>query len=571
MAPTTTTFRPVKVKDEIDIGSLSYPRSRTISLEPLIKRGRVRKIRHSPSLQGQSSERPPGLSRRDTDRSIVSTTPSVGVEPPRSPAPSEATIGTITTASSHSFNIIQPPLQTGILAVNSSDARSTNTSTSAHTISATTEILKQGVLPGDMIPLRILVQHTKPARGVIIATLYRQSRVDMHPAIPVTMRDGKERDNEDIFPKSRTGLGSLQFASGSPSSLFRMDLAQTSTIMIVDPTTLIADVRPSIRVPSKAIPTITNVPGDMMSFKYYVEVILDLCGKLNETRLLPSLTSNGPNFTYVAETSEQMSADWGNNILDTSEIRRTKSVACLKFSVIVGTSDSSRLSRTHFPNARSTVNVEEVGGEFSQYYEGDGYEDDWTYDGSENCQYTEQEEGAGQYYHEPTQFMPLPEPEEEVDEKTRLRREEAYLLPSQPPQEGQSSRTDNEEFAPSAPFIPGVEGVVAPHNGHVMSPSGLSTRSADTVTATAAFQTDESAEQSTSQSASEDKQELERQRLMTLVSSPPDDSAVADAAGPSGLSATAPPAPDLAGNGYPFHPLAIDHENGHEQLPVYQR
>ncbi|RAL63135.1 hypothetical protein DID88_004217 [Monilinia fructigena] len=87
---------------------------------------------------------------------------------------------------------------------------------------------------------------------------------------------GKEAErlkHEEYYPKSKTGLGGLSLSSAGSTSVFRKDLSQTFAPLIVDPTTLTAQVTASVRVPEDCFPTICGVPGQMVNFKYQVEVI----------------------------------------------------------------------------------------------------------------------------------------------------------------------------------------------------------------------------------------------------------------------------------------------------------
>ena len=578
IAPTSTCHRTVKFRDDIDISPLSAPKSRVITLEPITRRGKVKKLRQSPSIRMQVSNPTRFLARKDTDTSVPSIGRACGVQPPLSPRPSEDTVTTQTSGSSQSLQIVSNPSNTTATAIQTSDTRSTNTSSSSSTITATTEILKQGALPDDVIPIKVLVQHTKAVRGVVIVTLYRQARVDMHPAIPMG-RKGKDKvaEYEDIYPKSRTGLGGLYFANGSPSSLFRKDLAQTSTLMVVDPGTLIADVRTSIRVPQEAIPSISNVPGDMISFKYYVEVVLDLCGKLGETRFLPSLTSSGPTFTYASEAKNQLTSEWANNILDTAQIRRTKSVVSLRFSVVVGTRDSGRVfersqNGAGAPQGEAIHHLEDQDQQDYEYYEEQGY-NQWYYDESGQPLSTEYGEQDHEYQPPQTHLIPPPETDEEVDEKTRLRWQEELLLPSQPPEEGEPSNLA-QDLVPSAPFIPNIDELVSTEVGpsavrHAFAPSGMpgiSTRSADTIWATGADAGDASAFVPAGLH-NEDKQELERRRLMAHASAPPLDEAH-EVSSAQPLMPTAP----VLNEEENYNAHTLNHvQNGGEHLPQYQR
>ena len=578
MAPTSTCFQHVKFKDDRDVLHMAAPRTRLISLQPL-RRGRVKKkISQNPSVRSQPTSHPASLLRRDTGNSIASGVRSASLDPPASPVPSEDTVGTNNTASSCSYNVTQQSIQPHAGTVRSADARSTNTSSSGQTIDASIEMASHGALPGDQIPIRVTVQHTRPVKGVIIVTLFRQTRVDMHPAIPVT-RKGKEKDYEEIFPKSKTGLGALQFANGDPSRLYRMDLFQNSTFMIVDPSTLTADARTSITIPPSVIPTIDNVPGDMISLRYYVEVILDLCGKLSVGRFLPSLTSHGPSFSYVANAQTGLDNEPGTSILDTSEIRRTKSIISFKFPLVVGTRDSGR----DIESAGQAADIEAFDPTqyHSQPYSDEQYE--WDHNdeiANQQFWYDEQQEHLQPYEHHgfdpaqtpaPPHFAPPPPLDEDLDEKTRLRRQEEFLLPSQPPQEGESSGSA-QGLAPSAPFIPEdnhLDISATSRNDPLISPSGMSTRSGDTVREAPSAPTGDSAGPDDT-TFGDDKQELERQRLMSRASAPPTGAdehngvAWTDHSGPS---ASAPFIEEE--NGHASHPSDFHHAT--EALPVYQR
>lgn len=347
MIPTYTKHKKIKFQDTLDIESLNSPKSRVITLEPMSRRGKVKKVNQTASLGTQDTSSRSQLSRKNTQNSTVASAPSPLNDPPLSPAPSDDTVATTATASTQSFRQAESGSPLRKNSPDTSDGHSSQTSTSAHTITATTELPRHGALPGDSIPVRVTVSHTKPnVRGVVIATLYRLGRVDMQPALPLaTKGKDKQPEYEDVYPKSITGLGGLYFASASPSSVFRKDLSQSSTMMVVNPTTLNADITTSVRVPDAAFPTISNVPGGMISFTYHIEVVIDLFGKLGETRFLPRLTSSDPMFTPTQEGSNQLTSEWSNNILDTSQLRRNQSVVTFEMSVTVGTKDSSRRKR----------------------------------------------------------------------------------------------------------------------------------------------------------------------------------------------------------------------------------
>jgi hypothetical protein len=252
IAPTTSCYRPIKFQDSIDISHISIPKPRVISLEPILKRGRVKvKVRHASLEQTRDTPSRRQISRTNTDSSTHSNRPLSEIQPPQSPAPSEDTAVSRNSTSTNSFQVVNHTDSGYAPSRKDSEARSSTTSTSSQTITATTELERQGALPGDTIPIKVTVIHNKPnVRGLVIVTLYRQGRIDLHPAIPVASK-GKNRraEYEDIFPRSKSGLGGLHFSNGSPSSVFRKDLSQSTATMIVNPKTLTADVKTSIKLP----------------------------------------------------------------------------------------------------------------------------------------------------------------------------------------------------------------------------------------------------------------------------------------------------------------------------------
>lgn len=586
MMPTHTVFKTIKFKDSLDVEPMNTPKSRVISLEP-VKKGRPKKVKGSASVgTGDTSSRG-RLTRQDTQNSTASNpvTSTPPTNPPLSPAPSDDTVATTATTSSTSFRQVELNSQNR---KKSDDTRSTNTSGSNTAVTAVAELQRHGALPGDSIPVRVSITHTKPyVKGIVIATLYRIGRVDMHPAIPLAnLGKNKRAEYEDVYPRSKTGLGGLYFASSSPSSVFRKDLSQSSTIMVIDPVTLTSDLRTSIKVPETAFPTIANVPGGMISFTYHIEVVVDLFGKLGETRLLPRLTSSEPTFTTAMGNSNQLTHEWSNSILDTTSLRRNKNVVTFELSVTIGTLDSSRNKRTQVPLTETQpTNHHPADEEYNEeeYYEGDDY---WYYDENGQVQYYDPyyydgyngSEGYsnGDYYDQqgyehdppPAVDIPPPRPHEEVDEKTRLRRHEELLMPTQPPEEGESSSSAT-HLAPTAPVldINGEDAGESITNPPTPGPpaSVASARSADTVRP---YSTSPPPPHSgpPDEAPTEDKQELERRRIMGQASVPPIDTSAGEGTSQSSAQ-MAPSAPVLSEDDY----IHVDGHGDEHELPQYQR
>lgn len=365
-------------------------------------------------------------------------------------------------------------------------ANGNRTTVKGKTITATIEVLKGGFLSGDQIPLRVTVNHNKHVRSLkgIIVTLYRQARVDMHPALPVAPNSkGDKTKSEEYYPKSRTGLGGLSLSSAGSSHTFRKDLGQSFAPLFVDPRTLMADIKCSVRVPDDAFPTISNVPGAMISFKYYVEVVVDIQGKLTGLDRMvsnagvitvPTSTNSTPGGMGRDEAASNTFSTWGGTFVDTDGIRREKGVISSLFEVIVGTKDSERSGKrkqaqtppTNGHNSTHEIPYQSYDeanayGEHDHYdygYDEHGqYYGDYGYDPAyyEVPGYSDHGANGGQSYHAP----PVPAAAEEgLSEKERLRRAEALLLPSAPPGAADGPSTPGGALQPgipaSAPVLP---------------------------------------------------------------------------------------------------------------------
>ncbi|ETN38392.1 uncharacterized protein HMPREF1541_06427 [Cyphellophora europaea CBS 101466] len=597
MVPTHNVFKTINFKDSLDIEPMNTPKSRVISLEPVSKRGKVKRVNPATSVGTGNTSSRGRLTRQDTQNSTATsnTTTAPLNNPPLSPSPSDDTVATTPTTSSTSFRQVELDSQNR---KRSDDTRSTATSSSGSAVTAIAELQRHGALPGDSIPVRVSVTHTKPyVKGIVIATLYRVGRIDMHPAIPLANTGkGKRSEYEDVYPKSRTGLGGLYFASSSPSSVFRKDLSQSSTMMVIDPTTLTADIKTTIKVPENAFPTIANVPGGMIQFTYHIEVVVDLFGKLGETRFLPRLTSGEPTFTTALGNSNQLTHEWSNSILDTTSLRRNKSVVTFELSVTIGTKDSSRGKKPAVPLVETQVSNDHPSqdGYDEEYWNGntdeywyydengqpqyydpyyyEGYEGDYGYwDGQQYPPH-----GEPQHRPPPTAEFPPPAPHQEGDEKTRLRRQEELLMPSQPPQEGESSSSDT-RLSPSAPVLDGGARDAEQARSGITTPSTpgppasvASARSADTVrpwTASPPPPPPPPHSASADMHATEDKQELERRRIMAQASAPPQVEAGEGSSSRPVPAPMAPSAPVLPDDGY----IHVDGHDQEHELPEYQR
>jgi arrestin-related trafficking adapter 9 len=439
-----------------------------------------------------------------------------------------------------------------------------NDSIKNKTITTTIELLKAGCLPGDSVPLRVSIQHTKYIRSVrgIIITLYRLSRIDSAPPLSmftdVKGKAAQKLKHEDYYPKSKTGLGGLSLTSAGSSSVFRKDLSQTIAPIIIDPLTLSTVVTASIRVPEDVFPTITGVPGEMISFRYHIEVVIDLGGRLGgQSKHIPRLGIVNIPSNFMS-SGHQMNipdgganagllAAWGTSIIDTDPIRREKSVVACLFEIIVGTTDSARLrgrgntvsGAQNNPSTKEIPQSPAVSRDLAYEHEASQNHFDEQTNMDTEASRPEEEEYSHEEYelnHDPQQslyappaFVPMPEisSEEGLTEKERIRLAEERLLPSQPPQD--DGPLSSHIIVPSAPEdlegdLYGLddEPVCASSADVELDSESRNFQSVPDSTAAPSARDEEDLTPHATINRSEDKLELERQRLMAEASSPSD-------------------------------------------------
>lgn len=505
LAPTFSQHRKLGFLEAVDISLIPKPKAEMVSIDVGYKRRKAKtgknKKEPRPRLQERENSDPAGSMGGEHNEHCDH--PQVDSDlPPSSPAPSE--FGSIATTDSTSSNVscsINPPVRTVI-----EGAEDAIVNPSQNTISAKIDVLQGGCLAGDSFSVRVSIKHNtafKSMQGIII-TLYRQGRIDTHPAIPVgPQRLGEKPKYEDYYPRSLTGLGGLSLTSAGSSRSFRQDLNQILAPIIIDPKSLTTVINTSLQAPVHLFPTITCVPGGMISFKYYVEVVVDLRAKIgSQDRLRPHLSmTSGLQHGYGdakmtrIECSDGVSyaASPGFNYLVTDQLRRTKGVVFTRTEMTVGTKDSSR-KRQKQRDDQSAVdeigrsNVSAVlGVEITQDNDIEpGHPESYVEENNIPCPLADDQD-------QPTiDNIPLPEAEEDLDEKGRLRRAEERLLPSAPPQdEGPSSSTAP---IPSAPIADDEEDFVRRYGQEHPAPAY--------------------------DGPQDDKLERERQRLLARVSAP---------------------------------------------------
>ncbi|KAL9006638.1 MAG: hypothetical protein Q9188_000598 [Gyalolechia gomerana] len=582
--PTSRCERIVMVKDSIDVAYLPQSVPQVIPLDTIHRKPRRTKITATSRLSDSSNI-------RRSQQSFIpsSTTSETSNETPQSPSISDVScVSTVSSGRNDHESGSIPVTSHGSTHV---DGQSNTSSDEAAIIpGATVEMLQSGCIPGDVISVKVTInlgRHFQNPQGIIL-TLYRECHIDLHPAIPLgSWQNGNKQEKyEDYYPRSRTGLAGLSLSSGGSSRVFRQDISQKSTALYVDRRGFATTVKASVHVPEGVFPTISTVPGRMIDFKYYVEIIIDLRGKstiqghirprLSMLNSVPSLGSGESRFDpQLGQNDVKYPLDSSVPFLETSQIRREKGVVTHVFEVVVGTRDSQRsrlkkadysqvggeLQRESFQPSTNATN-DDIGSDLPS----PGY---LSYHAPENirCYHANHPEVSHAIDFAPVHDVPAPEVEDDVDEKTRLQRAEQLLLPSAPPQGRQPLSSVHTNGQPSAPaafddndFTQGIDqaGPSAPAYGR----SSVALHP-DTAASQLHFPYENSHEETPDNDALEDKQELERQRLQAQASSPD-----GDAVGGEPAPASAPVLDEDGPTAYVPQPMRQQRQT--ETLPQYR-
>ena len=503
LAPTSSQHRKLGFLEAVDISRIPKPKAEMVSIDVRYKRAKAKAGKQKKEVRLREGENSDPVSSMSGEYTEHCDNRQVDSDPPRSPVPSE--ISSAATTDSTSSNVscsITSPMRTVIEGGEDAIVNPLQDS-----ISAKIEVLQGGCLAGDSFPVKVSIKHNtavKSMQGIII-TMYRQGRIDTHPAIPLgPQRRGEKPKYEDYYPKSLTGLGGLSLTSAGSSRSFRQDLNQIFAPLIVDPQSLTAVINTSIQAPVHLFPTINCVPGAMVSFKYYLEVVVDLRAKIgSQDRLRPHLSmTSGLQHGYgdakmtKIEYSDGVSyaSTPGFNYLVTDQLRRTKGVVFTRTEMIVGTKDSSR-KRQKQREGDSAVDKNRSLNTSAVL-------------GVEITQHQDIEPGLGENYTEESHYpsplvsnqeqplidiIPAPEIEEDLDEKGRLRRAEERLLPSAPPPQDEEPSSSTAPI-PSAPIADNEEDFVRRYGQDHPAPAY--------------------------DGPQDDKLELERQRLLARASAP---------------------------------------------------
>ena len=589
----TSCERKLYLAEKVDIGPLVPPRPRTIYLEPISKRPKKKKQPVPGAEKGAGAPdaatvpAPEPDPARANENSTEGSLSVIGEEDPEAePAgnnprsrPSDVRSLSSESAVSGSTGRSKGGDAHHALTATATPGGKKVPTLRERTITATVELLKGGCLRGDVVPIKISVQHIRRIKSMhgVIVTLYRLGRIDSSPSSlskELPAAEARRLEKEDFYPRSKTGLGGLSLSSAGSCSVFRKDLSQAFAPLLIDPDTLTANLTASVRVPEDVFPTIKDVPHEMISFTYHVEIIVDLGGKLaNQIQAIkPSGTRMNPVGGPLGVTGSPFDggasslANWGTSIIDTDRLRRQKGVICVVFEVVVGTTDSSRL-RGKAPikpePAVHTVLVED-----NEAYDGerrsgkqpwpmvpddnDGYlPDDYTHDDTPSPYpqpYPYWDAAPPQPPPAP-HYIPPPDVADEhtLTEKERIKRAEQRLLPSQPPEAPvagcSGSRLPNGEniYDADDQRPPPVAG--PSHHPDTPNPAerdAFGVPSAPTL---------EDLAHGAAIRPTEDKQELQRRRLLAEASAPPEFPEDYDNGGssshaalpPQGLGPSAPP------------------------------
>ncbi|KAI8632198.1 hypothetical protein F5Y19DRAFT_419892 [Xylariaceae sp. FL1651] len=612
IAPTSSCEAKVALVERVDVGLVVPPRERKVFLQTMRRRSKKQKPVAS-AVVPMTKRQPPlteltePMSDRDSARATESsndsaintgnpTSANLDVDSlPRSPVPvdmqSEISGESVVSNNSVSYSL---------RGAGASGESATGSKHSGHEreITATVELLKGGCLPGDLIPVRIRVEHNRYMKSLhgIIVTLYRQGRVDYAPPISsftgISKEDARKLERDEYYPRSKTGLGGLSLSSAGSCSVFRKDLSQAVAPLIVDPDTLTATITTAVRVPEDAFPSIRNVPGGLITFRYHVEVIVDLGGKLAGPSTGSSQSQQPTRMasaTAVRDTygiDLNLLANWNGAIVDTDHIRREKGVISVSFEIVVGTTDSSRSRGKSVVRPTLTLQAPSQEGPYNNE---EAYDYDWQNDNNGddgNIEYPEDMNPADFPHSEPGYFPQLnipqtphynfqahetqapvyvPPPDipdaSSLTDKERARQAEQRLLPSQPPQ--QYLETEAGPSQPSAPSeIPSTTGL-----GSFAFALEAQPTANDDVREGPSAPTWSDLGPRPPNHQTDDKQELERQRLMAEASAPPNIPEDYDGGGPSAPTFNEPRScPSCS-----YEPSAptLDEENGYETEDRY--
>ncbi|KAK6511060.1 ph-response sensor protein [Arthrobotrys conoides] len=484
----STCTAEIKFSENIDVSMFSPPKPLTISIEP---QRPLRRLKSSGSSNDsttyiQTLHQPPNLS------------PPLSPSLPKTPSNNTPSL---------------PPSPT--------------VSAQPHPM-ATIELLRPACLPGESIPIRITVSHNRPLKSMsgVITTLSRQCRLDTLP------------------PADKVLTASSLSFSKSCVSTFRKDLNQSITALIVDPRSLTTVIKTSVRIPGDAFPTISKVPQGVLEFTYFVEVVVDLGGKLASRNGVGDVIMDG-------STGEDLKRIQAEGIMETDRIRREKGVISCTFEVVVGTIDTGKRRRRKDEKSKETAAASTSTPSHTSSGETNS-------DGSRTERDAERDQTVAQVMN----FLDAPEYQNSSTRSSPSNLSTTPPPPIQPPpmipptlpsagDEKALARLAEEQLLPSAPPLPGPsdEASAPPLLPYDEEDLYFLPESSAHGAAAPAYERPNSSTPRSILQSQEDKGELERQRLLNEASAPP-------VAAPATVE---PSAPDI---------VAGD-ENRHNELPRY--
>lgn len=286
--PSFTLEKHIKIVDPIDVAELPPAKPKKLIIKNP-RRGKLRRTQSSSSTINTAST----INSKTSDSELTPHSLPMGSTPS----------GSAVIASN---NVNSP-------GISMSSAPQAPNEDSSNSILVTMDLGQRGFLRGELIPVKLSIHHLKQvqdSRGIIV-TFVRVCRIDYGP--------------ESYFES------------------FRKDLLQLVIPLFVDPVSFSLEINTSLRVPADAFPTITGCP--MVSFQYFVEVMLNLSGK-------PLALDNGPVVNLVPhdETSPGLSPNvvsgasynfqFGQDrseFINTDKFKRLKKFLQMTTEVIIGT------------------------------------------------------------------------------------------------------------------------------------------------------------------------------------------------------------------------------------------
>lgn len=373
---------------------------------------------------------------------------------------SNSTLNTFSTFSSNDSdsvvvnpNPLTPNLINSHLAASAASIAS-KLADSPKNIRVSLEIAKRGFLKGELIPIKLTINHLKKiqdSKGIIV-TLVRVCRLDY---------------GLDGFYES-----------------FRKDLQQLVIPLFVDPKTFSLEINTSLRVPPDAFPTISGCP--IVSFQYFIEVMLNLSGKSlsfdgpsehPKSALIPleePQTSPGNVLGNYSFHPYQVNQD-RSDFINTDRFKRLKKFLLITSEIVIGThrlenlsapvvspdgsmslvnsprrplvSNSNTSSPSHYGHPGSLPPRSQGIQSIAESLQVDDFavpsylETTNTPSGSQNGM-----EATAPLY-EDISSVPVPPLQSQLSEKERMRQHEASLFPSEP-QFDDSENSEQETVSP---------------------------------------------------------------------------------------------------------------------------